>query len=315
MRNAPAFYFVHHTSLQREKCSWKREYFELRADGSLASITEYEDKVFLRLSYTGPWLPSGTQVSTRQAYRNTVARSLVAERERLRKLREGKQAGQLLRGGMARHEHASREAGATGAAEGSTAQPLGLLDDITVLDLEFQGNDLLELAAIRYRHWQPVGQYVSFVRFTGPIRAQVAEMTGIKARDVAHAPEELSVLQHFKALAENSVLVCHNIAADRRVLEAARNRQGATAPLPNAWLCTLALVRLRYPQLASHKLGDVYRHLLGLQPDGAHRALRDVEMCAAVLRHVHELQPLTELVTTASQKKKSTPTQGQLLLA
>lgn len=44
-----------------------------------------------------------------------------------------------------------------------------LLDDFTVLDLEFQGTDLLELAAVRYQDWQPVDKLQSFVRFRGAL--------------------------------------------------------------------------------------------------------------------------------------------------
>lgn len=180
----------------------------------------------------------------------------------------------------------------------------GLLADFTVLDLEFQGTDLLELAAIRYQHWQPVGQYVSFVRFRGELSYHVTTLTGINRSDVYHAPEEKAVLRGFRQLAGESVLVCHNITADRRVLEAARTRQGATAPLANAWLCTLALAKLRLPKGQRCGLGELCQ-AFGISSLGAHRALRDVEMCYQVLRHLHSQQPLTELVTSAAKPKRA----------
>jgi DNA polymerase-3 subunit epsilon len=179
----------------------------------------------------------------------------------------------------------------------------GLLDDFTVLDLEFQnpGGILLEVAAIRYKNWQPVGQYVSFVRFQGELNPHVAKLTGIMRDDVWNAPEEKLVLQHFRKLVGDSVLVCHNYSADQRILEAARTRLGAPTPLENKWLCTLALAKLRMPgeQCGLGALCTTF----GFNALGAHRALRDVEMCYQVLRRLHEQQPVTELVTSSAKPK------------
>jgi DNA polymerase III alpha subunit (gram-positive type) len=184
-----------------------------------------------------------------------------------------------------------------------------LLADFTVLDLEFQGTDLLELAAIRYQHWQPVGQYASFVRFRGELGYHVTTLTGITRGDVYHAPEEKAVLQGFFKLAGDSVLVCHNIGADRRILETARTRQGAAAPLANRWLCTLALAKLRLPPKTKCGLGELCT-AFGIAAHGAHRALRDVEMTFQVLRHLQRQAPITELVTSAAKPRNA----GQAVL-
>ncbi len=183
------------------------------------------------------------------------------------------------------------------------AEAAALLADFTILDLEFQGADLLELAAIRYQDWQPVGQYASFVRFRGELGYHVMTLTGITRGDVYHAPEEKAVLQGFFKLAQGSVLVAHNIAADRTQLEAARARCGATTPLANPWLCTLALAKQRRSKGAACGLGELCLDF-GINAVGAHRALRDVEMCFQVLRHFHQQEPLTELVTSSAAKPK-----------
>ena len=186
------------------------------------------------------------------------------------------------------------------AAEASLPLATGaqLLDDFTVLDLEFQGEQLLELAAIRYQGMQPVGEYVSFVQFRGAIWRPVSELTGITALHVYDAPAEVEVLKAFKKLAGDSLLVCHNIAADKRILEAARTRQGAKAELPNAWLCTLALARRRVkagllPKDQKCGLVDLCQQMQ-VKALGAHRAKVDVQRCFGVLRKLHEQQPLTK---------------------
>lgn len=181
----------------------------------------------------------------------------------------------------------------------------GLLDDFTVLDLEFQPKPqaLLELAAIRYKNWQPVGKVVSFVQCRQELNPHVAKLTGITRSDVFNAPPEKAVLQAFFKLAENSVLVCHNIGADRNQLEAARTRCGATAPLANQWLCTLALAKTRRSKGAACGLGELCLDF-GINALGAHRALRDVEMCFQVLREFHKQQPITELITSTAKPRK-----------
>jgi DNA polymerase III alpha subunit (gram-positive type) len=180
-----------------------------------------------------------------------------------------------------------------------------LLADFTVLDLEFQPKPsaLLELDAIRYVNWQPVGKVVSFVQCRQELNPHVARLTGITRADVFNAPTEKAVLQAFFKLAGNSVLVCHNISADRNQLEAARTRCGATTPLANKWLCTLALAKLRRSPGAACGLGDLCLDF-GINAVGAHRALRDVEMTYQVLRHFHQQQPITELVTSAAKPRK-----------
>jgi DNA polymerase III epsilon subunit-like protein len=192
---------------------------------------------------------------------------------------------------------------ATASAPEPTA---GLLDDFTIIDLEFQAKPqaLLELAAIRYVNWQPVGKVVSFVQCRQELNPYVAKLTGITRADVYNAPLEIEVLRKFFALAEGSLLVAHNITADRTQLEAARARCGATTPLANPWLCTLALARQRRSPGAACGLGDLCLDY-NINAVGAHRALRDVEMTYQVLRHFHQEQPITELITSSAQPKKA----------
>ena len=189
-------------------------------------------------------------------------------------------------------------------ALGAAPELADVLNDFTILDLEFQPKPsaLLELAAIRYINWQPVGKVVSFVQCRQELNPYVAKLTGITRADVFNAPPEKAVLQAFFKLAEGSVLVAHNIAADRTQLEAARARCGATTPLANPWFCTLALAKLRRSKGAACGLGELCLDF-GINAVGAHRALRDVEMTYQVLRHFHHEQPITELVTSAAKPK------------
>lgn len=178
------------------------------------------------------------------------------------------------------------------------------LADITVLDLEFQpsptGGQMLELGAVRYQNLVPVEQLLTFVRCTEPINYHVAKLTGISEADVRRAPDERTVLQEFRQLAGDSLLVAHNSSADRRILEVTRTRLGATAPLANDWLCTMAWAKNRYP--APHKLGELCERF-SIPTQGAHRALRDVQMCFALLSHMHTEQPITQAAPPAGKRQ------------
>ena len=190
----------------------------------------------------------------------------------------------------------------------------GLLDDFTVLDLEFQDTHLLEVAAIRYQNWEPVAEFVSLVRYREPIRPMVTKVCGIDLNQVWNAPEEKWALQKFLQLAEGSLLIAHNaLAADKRVLEAARRRYGKTEDLPNRWLCTMAVGKQRereglLPKGQSCGLKELCLHFK-IDSWGHHQALSDVRMCYQVLRRFHEQRPITELITSLAKPK---PAQASL---
>jgi DNA polymerase-3 subunit epsilon len=252
-------------------------------------------------------LPWGVVPCTRAEYTAALLRFRKAEAERKRLAEVEKEARKL----MDKKLNGIRGLSAAPALVPVRAAPApqlvpsaSLFDDFTVLDLEFQGNMLLELAAIRYQNWQPVGQVVSYVRFTDWVWPKITEVTGITTEHVKRAPKEADVLKAFYQLAGSSLLICHNLAADRRVLEAARLRQGATQPLPNHWFDTLALARARLPKSTSCGLGQLCERF-GFSRHGAHQALRDVEMCFQVLRHFHQEDPILSLDPKA---RKAAPT-------
>ena len=201
------------------------------------------------------------------------------------------------------------------ASSTNSLELVELLADFTVLDLEFQDTHLLEVAAIRYQDWEPVGEYVSLVRYREPIRPVVTQVCGISSTDVWDAPEEKPVLQQFFRLVGSSVLIAHNaLAADKRVLEAARRRHGAEQDLPNSWLCTMAVAKQQertghLPKGQKCGLKDLCG-LFGIDSRGHHQALRDVQMCYQVLRKLHGQQPITELITSTAKPK--TAGTGQL---
>jgi DNA polymerase-3 subunit epsilon len=325
MSSTQAFYFLHTETLSREKCSWKREYFELRANGLLSSISEYEDKVFLKSIYPKLWLPAGVALIAKADYQAVRLRYLQSERAAFKKARDEQEARKLLRGGAARAQHAAEEAGAVELLE-QVAQvvvqpapvveqvPTDVLADYTVFDCETTGfshekDHLLELAATRYTNGKPVDSMQSFVRFTGFIPPRITDLTKITTKDVFRAPDVKEVLQEFRRIAGDSLLVGHNVAFDLRFVNAARARLGASAALANPFLCTQVVATSRYP--APHKLGELCARF-GISNAGAHRAMADVLMTAKLLQHMHQAEPITptlvNLTSAPKAKAATTPT-------
>jgi DNA polymerase-3 subunit epsilon len=321
MSSAQAFYFLYTETLSREKCSWKREYFELRANGLLSSISEYEDKVFLKSIYPKLWLPAGVAFIPKADYQAVRLRYLQSERAAFKKARDEQEARKLLRGGAARAQHAAEEVGAVDIlqlVETPTQTPVQVVSDVladyTVFDCETTGfshekDHLLEIAATRYTNGKPVDSMQSFVRFTGFIPPRITALTTISTKDTFRAPDVKEVLQEFRRIAGDSLLVGHNVTFDLRFVNAARARLGASAALANPFLCTQVVATSRYP--APHKLGELCARF-GISNAGAHRAMADVLMTAKLLQHMHQAEPiaptLVNLTSAPKAKAAATPT-------
>ncbi len=113
-------------------------------------------------------------------------------------------------------------------------------------------------------------------------------------------PEE--VFPQFYDFIKNSVLVAHNAKFDIGFLKSEFSRHRLS--LNHHYICTLEMSRRHFPRLPNHKLGTVYRHLIGMngdmfqigdvmrKSDGSascprnrkqiHRALSDARMVAAI---------------------------------
>jgi DNA polymerase-3 subunit epsilon len=310
--SSQAFYFVLHSSMSHSKYSWKREDFELTADGKLSSVSEYEDKTSFTSIITKLYLPAGVVMCTRDDYRAAKLRHVQALRAALKKERDERAARKLLRGGnKAENEALAQQVLLTAMEVGiqAAAEPVDILADYTVFDCETTGfshekDHLLELAATRYTNGVPVDSMQSFVRYTGYIAPRITDLTGIKTDQVFRAPESKEVLQRFRQLAGDSLLVGHNVTFDIRFVNAARARLGAYEPLPNSFLCTQVVATRYHPTAASHKLGELCARF-GISNKGAHRAGADVLMTAKLLQHLHAQRPITAELVNATGTSKS----------
>jgi DNA polymerase III subunit epsilon len=97
---------------------------------------------------------------------------------------------------------------------------------------------------------------------------------------VDSAPEPREVLELLEPFLAGRVLVAHSASFDRRALRQAFEREGLDWPDPPV-ICTVAMARKLAPLARKRKLVPLAESL-GIEPEGAHRALVDARTCALV---------------------------------
>ena len=179
---------------------------------------------------------------------------------------------------------------AAGAAAGRKAEALSdalqaLRGPFIVADLETTGLstatcEILEFAAVRVGAAGALErEYTQVVRTRGPVPSFITRLTGITQAEVdRHGVPVAQAFSSFLDFVEDLPVFFHNASFDRRFLGAAADQTGM--PFSNPTHCTLALARRAWPELPSHKLEILARHVGASNP--THRALADVRTTVAV---------------------------------
>ncbi|WP_400190710.1 PolC-type DNA polymerase III [Hymenobacter sp. B81] len=318
----------------KKPCAWKKEYFFRHADGRLAQVTElehgfvYRSPATYRRDLSTPstdWLqwrngqkkmtkgeqppfkyaelpgqllelPHGAEPCTQAEYEAVLAKALAAEQKKADDEAKAKAFAALLKTGKL---YAADPEAVTLTA--SAAMPF--LSDYTVLDFEFipKGHVPLELGAVRFVNGVEVDRFSSFIALPEfvTVPGLVTEITGITTASLRNAPPVKAVLQRFRQLAGDSLLVAHNVTADRTVLENTRAALGSYTPLPGPWLCTMNVAKDR-----GYKggLADVCARY-GINTRGHHGALTDALLCHQVLQALHAERPIEPGWATPDGKK------------
>ena len=107
---------------------------------------------------------------------------------------------------------------------------------------------------------------------------------------VKGAPKEEKAVNDFMAFCEGSVLVAHNALFDTGFIRASLARRGEA--FSHCFLDTVALSRKLYPELKSHRLNSIAKHLK-VKLDHHHRAVDDALATAHIFQHM--LNNLSEM--------------------
>ena len=158
-------------------------------------------------------------------------------------------------------------------------------DDYTVVDIETTGLssgecEIIEVSALQYRDEVLIGTFSSLIKPTESISPFITALTGITDDMVKDAPDIQKVMGEFYDFVGKDILIGHNVNFDVNFLYDNLWLHNGLV-LDNAFVDTLRLARKALPHLTNHKQTTVAAYY-GITTDGAHRALRDCEICNAV---------------------------------
>ena len=149
--------------------------------------------------------------------------------------------------------------------------------DLETTGLVAQVDRVVEIGAVRFdASGREIGRFERLVNPERPMSPAAQAVHGISDADLACAPSARDVLPEFVAFlgdAGTTALMAHNASFDAGFLGRELGRLDSDLPRHKV-IDTLPLARRRLPQSPDHRL-DTLARLLGLDPDGAHRALPD----------------------------------------
>ena len=160
----------------------------------------------------------------------------------------------------------------------SLAERPVIVCDTETTGLHADSDALIEIAAVRLCGCEVQEEFHTLVNPGRAIPAEIEELTGITAADVAGAPSPREAVAAFAQFAGHDALVAHNAGFDRGFLLA----QAEPGALSTTWHDTLALARIVLPRLSGHKLGQLAAAFNLARP--SHRALDDVHALAGLWR-------------------------------
>lgn len=162
-------------------------------------------------------------------------------------------------------------------------------EDYTVIDIETTGltadsAEIIEISAIRYRHFQQEAVFSTLIKPKRRINRFITDLTGITNAMVRDAPGIPDALTAFQEFIGEDILLGYNVHFDINFLydNLMLHKQ---MPLTNDFVDVLRLARKALPQLENRKQTTVARYY-GISVEGAHRAQKDCEICHACYLHL-----------------------------
>lgn len=157
--------------------------------------------------------------------------------------------------------------------------------DYVAFDLETTGIDpdfhrIIEIGAVRFKHFEPVAQYNQLVNPEMAIPPDAQQVHGISQEMVADKPVIKQVLGTFADFCDDSPLVAHNARFDFRFMLAAVKMHSSRAPSGRV-IDTFSLAKRVLPGVHNYKLETLIRHY-GIESGTFHRAAEDAEYCGRV---------------------------------
>ena len=166
-------------------------------------------------------------------------------------------------------------------------------DEYVVLDFETTGlhpnrHRVIEVGAYIVRNHQIIDSFSSLCYPGKKLPSFIVKFTGITDEMLTGQPTPEEVMRKLHGFLGNRPIIAHNAAFDSKFLVAEMSRVGRK--IDNRFVCSLLLSRRLFPQIRSHKLGNLQQEL-GINTSSnhhAHRALDDAFVTVALFRRLIE---------------------------
>ena len=154
--------------------------------------------------------------------------------------------------------------------------PIRVSIDLETTGLQAESDNIIEIAAVKFRGAEVIEQFQTFVATHRPIPYRVQRLTGITSADLQDAPHFDAVAPALRTFLGKAPLVGHSVPFDAAFLR----RRGLAQE--NPLIDTFELATVLLPALPSYTLERV-AEALGVQSDVFHRAMADAVLAKDVL--------------------------------
>lgn len=159
--------------------------------------------------------------------------------------------------------------------------------DFVVFDFETTGLEptkekVIELGAVKVRNGVIIEGFSTFINPEKKLSKEIVNLTNITDDMVADAPIFSEVLPDFFKFTRGAAMVAHNAPFDMGFLRA--ESKGSGYIFENEVIDTLTLCR-KYLNMSNNKLTNITK-MLGIELEGAHRAVNDSAATAKLFLHI-----------------------------
>lgn len=173
-----------------------------------------------------------------------------------------------------------------------------MLDEknFTIVDIETTGGSpffsrIIEVGLLRVEKGKVVEEYQTLLNPGIEIPEFITKMTGIREKDVAHAPTFADIAEALLAKFEDAIFVAHNVNFDYSFLKEEFRRIGWAFNTDR--LCTVRLSRSLYKEHKHHNLSAIIKRY-NFQVANRHRAFDDAKVLWDFLQHIHTKHDVVE---------------------
>lgn len=159
--------------------------------------------------------------------------------------------------------------------------------DLETTGLEFDKDEIIEVALVRFENGEPVDSLDCLVKpASAELRPFIESLTGISRADLESAEDFASLAGKICSFVGDLPLVAHNANFDSKFLKQSMKKVGIAFDNVRVW-DSLTLSRIAYQDVPNHRL-DTLTQELGIERSRAHRALPDADACGKLFVMAYE---------------------------